>query len=137
MSSTALLIPLLRSIGFIPAATALHPSLNIALVKTVAVVVPSPACWLVFSATCFINEAPRFSNLSLNSMAQATVTPSLVIFGAPNDCSMTTFHPFGPRVTSTASASFSHPFSISALASRPKRISFAPKCFCACFKSCL
>jgi hypothetical protein len=44
MSSTALLIPLLKSIGFIPAATALQPSLKIALVKTVAVVVPSPAC---------------------------------------------------------------------------------------------
>lgn len=41
--STALLIPLLKSIGFNPAATALHPSLKIALVRTVAVVVPSPA----------------------------------------------------------------------------------------------
>lgn len=42
-NSTALFIPLLKSIGFIPAATALQPSLKIALVKTVAVVVPSPA----------------------------------------------------------------------------------------------
>jgi len=52
-----------------PAATALHPSLKIALVKTVAVVVPSPANWLVFSETYLIKLAPRFSNLSLNSIA--------------------------------------------------------------------
>ena len=42
-SSTAFWIPLLKSIGFIPEATALQPSLNIALANKVAVVVPSPA----------------------------------------------------------------------------------------------
>jgi hypothetical protein len=82
--STAILIPLLKSIGFIPAATDLHPSLKIALAKTVAVVVPSPATSFVLFATYFINDAPMFSNLSLNSIALATVTPSLVILGAPN-----------------------------------------------------
>jgi hypothetical protein len=74
---------------------------------------------LVFSATCFISCAPRFSNLSLKEIAYATVTPSFVIFGAPKDYSMTTFLPFGPRVTSTASANFSQPFKISAQASLP------------------
>ena len=41
--------------GFIPAATDLTPSLKIALAKTVAVVVPSPASSLVFEATDFTN----------------------------------------------------------------------------------
>jgi len=54
------LIPLLRSIGFIPAATDLHPSLKIALAKTVEVVVPSPAISLVLVATCLRREAPIF-----------------------------------------------------------------------------
>lgn len=77
-------MPLLKSIGFIPAATDLHPSLKIALPSTVAVVVPSPARSLVLLAIYFINDAPMFSNLSLNSIDLATVTPSFVIFGAPN-----------------------------------------------------
>jgi hypothetical protein len=38
--STAIEIPRLKSIAFIPAATDLHPSVNIAFVKTVAQVVP-------------------------------------------------------------------------------------------------
>jgi hypothetical protein len=38
--STAIEIPRLKSIEFIPAATDLHPSVNIAFVKTVAQVVP-------------------------------------------------------------------------------------------------
>jgi hypothetical protein len=39
-ASTAIEIPRLKSIAFIPAATDLHPSVNIAFVKTVAHVVP-------------------------------------------------------------------------------------------------
>ena len=39
--STARLIPRRRSMGFIPAATDLHPSLKMARVRTVAVVVPT------------------------------------------------------------------------------------------------
>ena len=39
--STARLMPLLKSIGFMPAATDLHPSERMALVNTVAVVVPA------------------------------------------------------------------------------------------------
>mmetsp|Transcript_24675 Transcript_24675/g.64430 ORF Transcript_24675/g.64430 Transcript_24675/m.64430 type:complete len:451 (-) Transcript_24675:82-1434(-) len=53
-SSTALTaasIPRLMSMGFMPAATALHPSRKMALAKTVAVVVPSPATSLVLLAT--------------------------------------------------------------------------------------
>ena len=53
-ASTAKLIPLLRSIGFIPAATDLHPSLKMALAKIVEVVVPSPATSLVLLATYLI-----------------------------------------------------------------------------------
>jgi hypothetical protein len=82
-ASTAKFIPRLKSIGFIPAATDLHPSLKIALARTVAVVVPSPAISLVLLATCLRRLAPMFSNLLLNSTALATVTPSFVIFGAP------------------------------------------------------
>jgi len=32
-----------------------------------------------------------------SSISLATLTPSLVIWGAPNFFSMTTFRPFGPR----------------------------------------
>merc|ERR1719217_211859 len=102
---------------------ALHPSAKMARHSTVEVVVPSPAMSLVLLATCRTSCAPRLWYLSLNSMPFATVTPSLVIFGAPNDCSMTTFRPLGPRVTCTASASLSTPASMSARASLPKRTS--------------
>jgi hypothetical protein len=78
-----MLIPRLKSIGLSPEATDLHPSLKIALAKTVAVVVPSPALSLVLIATDLTNYAPTFINLSENSMFLATVTPSFVIFGAP------------------------------------------------------
>jgi hypothetical protein len=132
-----------------PAATDLHPSLKIALAKTVAVVVPSPASSLALEATYLTKEAPIFSNLSENSMLLATVTPSLVILGPPNYldcqiqiirqysfrinllskfyCSMTTLRPLGPRVVWTASASLSQPISILALASKPKLSCLAEK----------
>jgi len=73
--------------------------LKIALANTVAVVVPSPASSFVLLATYLTKLAPIFSILFENSIALATVTPSLVIFGAPNDYSITTFLPFGPKVT--------------------------------------
>lgn len=82
--STAILIPLLISIGFIPADTLLQPSLKIDLANIVLVVVPSPATSLVLLATYFNNYAPIFISLSAKSIALATVTPSFVIFGAPN-----------------------------------------------------
>jgi hypothetical protein len=68
-----------------------------ALARTVAVVVPSPASSLVFEATDLTKAAPTFSNLLDNCIDLATVTPSLVILGAPKDCSITTFLPFGPE----------------------------------------
>ena len=52
-------------------------------VSTVAVVVPSPAVSLVFEATWRTIWAPMFSNLSSSSISLATVTPSLVMRGAP------------------------------------------------------
>ena len=82
-ASTAMSTPRFRSIGFIPAATALTPSRTIAWASTVAVVVPSPAWSLVFEATSLTICAPIFSNLSESSISLATVTPSLVMRGAP------------------------------------------------------
>ena len=76
-------MPRFRSIGFSPAATILAPSLTIAWASTVAVVVPSPATVLVFEATSRTICAPMFSNLSSSSISLATVTPSLVMRGAP------------------------------------------------------
>ena len=84
-AATAMSMPRLRSIGFMPAATDLAPSRTIACASTVAVVVPSPAVSLVLEATSRTICAPMFSNLSSSSISLATVTPSLVMRGAPND----------------------------------------------------
>ena len=80
-----------------PAATDFMPSRTIAWARTVAVVVPSPAMSLVFEATSRTICAPMFSNLSLSSISLATVTPSLVMRGAPKLLSMTTLRPLGPK----------------------------------------
>src|SRR5438309_6519378 len=53
-----------------------------------------------------------FSNLSSSSISPATVTPSLVMRGAPNDLSSTTLRPLGPSVTRTALARMSTPRSM-------------------------
>ena len=82
-AATAMSTPRLRSIGLRPAATALTPSRTIAWASTVAVVVPSPASVLVREATSLTSWAPMFSNLSVSSISLATVTPSLVMRGAP------------------------------------------------------
>src|SRR5712675_2860784 len=66
-----------------------------------------------------------FSNLSSNSISLATVTPSLVIRGAPNPLSNTTLRPFGPSVTFTAAARMSMPRSIFARASTENLTSLA------------
>ncbi len=97
--------------AFAPAATFLKPSLTIACAKTVAVVVPSPAASLVLEAAWRIKETPVFSTWSSNSISLAMVTPSLMIWGAPNFFSSTTLRPLGPRVTATASARISIPLS--------------------------
>ena len=121
----ALSIPRFKSIGFIPAATDFMPSFTMACAKIVAVVVPSPASSLVRDATSLTICAPMFSNLSSSSISLATVTPSFVMRGAPKDLSRTTFLPFGPRVTFTASARMFTPLSIRFRASVPNLTSFA------------
>src|SRR3954469_16740323 len=77
--------------------------------STVAVVVPSPATSLVLLAASFTSFAPMFSYLSLSSISSATVTPSLVMVGAPQPLSMTAFRPRGPRVALTARDNFITP----------------------------
>ena len=111
-------IPRLMDIGFAPAVTFLRPSAINAWAKTVAVVVPSPASSDVLDATSLTICAPTSSSLFSNSISLATVTPSLVMVGAPNFFSMTTFRPLGPRVTFTALASLSTPAFRAVLASR-------------------
>src|SRR5580704_16411166 len=128
-------MPRLRSIGFIPAATSLRPSLMIEAVSTVAVVVPSPALSLVFEATSRTIWAPIFSNLSSSSISLATVTPSLVMRGAPYDLSSTTLRPFGPSVAFTALLRISTPRSIRSRASEEKRTSLADMMFNPWFES--
>src|SRR6266487_3423987 len=122
---TAMSIPRFRSIGFMPAATDLAPSRTIACASTVAVVVPSPAVSLVLESTSRSICAPIFSNLSSSSISLATVTPSLVMRGAPNDFSMTTLRPLGPSVTLTALASVSTPRSMRSRASPENLTSLA------------
>src|SRR5579872_6219635 len=122
---TARSMPRFRSIGFMPAATDLAPSLTMAWASTVAVVVPSPARSLVLLATSRTICAPIFSNLSSSSISLATVTPSLVMRGAPNDFSITTLRPLGPSVTLTAFASVSTPRSIFSRASDENLTSLA------------
>src|SRR5437762_578929 len=122
---TALSIPRLRSIGFMPAATYFMPSVTIDCASTVAVVVPSPATSDVFDATSFTICAPMFSNLSLSSISFATDTPSLVTVGAPKLRSSTTLRPFGPSVTLTALARTFTPFNILLRTPSPKRTSLA------------
>src|SRR5436305_1710469 len=124
-ASTARSTPRLRSIGFIPAATALEPSLTMACARTVAVVVPSPAKSEDFDATSRTICAPMFSNLSSSSISFATVTPSLVMRGAPNDLSSTTLRPLGPSVTRTALVRMSTPRNIRSRASTENFTSLA------------
>src|SRR5438552_2951138 len=103
-TSTARSMPRLRAVGLAPAATVFTPSRKMACASTVAVVVPSPATSDVLEATSRTICAPIFSSESFNSISFATVTPSLVMTGAPNFFSITALRPFGPRVILTASA---------------------------------
>ena len=123
--STALSIPLFKSIGLAPAATFFKPSFTIACANTVAVVVPSPAKSLVLEATSLTICAPIFSNGSANSISFATETPSLVTVGPPKDFEIITFLPFGPNVTFTAFANASTPRFKPSRASISNFISFA------------
>jgi hypothetical protein len=122
---TALSMPRLRSMGFMPAATALRPSFSMDWASTVAVVVPSPATSEVLEATSLTICAPMFSNLPSSSISLATETPSLVTVGAPKLFSRTTLRPLGPSVTLTALARVLTPFIILLRASSPNRTSLA------------
>src|SRR5215831_8856553 len=122
---TALSMPRLISIGLWPDATIFAPSRKIAWASTVAVVVPSPAMSEVFEATSFTICAPRFANLSSSSISLATVTPSLVTVGAPQDFSMTTLRPRGPSVALTVSASALTPARMRERPASSNRISLA------------
>src|ERR1700733_1597168 len=126
---TAMSMPRFKSIGFMPAATSLRPSFMIEAASTVAVVVPSPARSLVLEATSRTNCAPMFSNLSSSSISFATVTPSLVMRGAPYDLSRITLRPFGPSVTLTALLRISTPRNKRSRASDEKRTSLADMMF--------
>ncbi len=95
--------------GLAPAVTFFNPAVIIDQARTTAVVVPSPATSLVFSAACFKTSAPKFSVLSSNSISLAIVTPSLVIIGEPNPLSKITLEPFGPKVILTVWANLSTP----------------------------
>ena len=112
--------PRLSAIGFAPAATLRRPNCTMAWASTVAVVVPSPATSLVLVATSRASWAPRFSRGSSRSTSRATVTPSLVMVGAPHFLSITTLRPLGPNVTLTASASRFTPRSSARRASSSK-----------------
>src|SRR5712691_7230256 len=125
VTSTALSMPRLMSMGLRPEATAFRPSRMIAWTSTVAVVVPSPASSEVLEATSFSICAPIFSNLSSSSISLATVTPSLVTVGAPKLFSSTTLRPLGPRVTVTASARTLTPLRIFSRASCENLTNFA------------
>src|SRR6202158_908483 len=126
--TTAFSIPRLIAIGLCPAATSFEPSRKIACASTVAVVVPSPATSEVLDATSFTIWAPMFSNRFSSSISFATVTPSLVMVGEPNDFSRTTLRPFGPSVTFTVSARMFTPRKIASRARTSKTMSFAMSC---------
>ena len=89
-AATAASMPRLRATGLAPEATARRPSCTSDWASTVAVVVPSPATSLVLVATSLASCAPRFSYGSSSSTSRATVTPSLVMVGAPHFLSRTT-----------------------------------------------
>src|SRR4051812_32421111 len=73
-----------------------------------------------------------FSNLSSSSISLATVTPSLVMRGAPNDLSSTTLRPLGPSVTFTALLRMSTPRNILSRASTPNLTSLLAMFGCPC-----
>ena len=125
MTSVARWMPRCIPTGFVPAARFFKPSVMMVCARSVAVVVPSPATSFVFVATSLTSSAPRFSILSSSSISLAMVTPSLVMVGTPKPLSSTTFRPFGPSVTLTASASLSTPLLRAWRAVSLKRICFA------------
>ena len=76
MASTPLSSPRLINIGLAPAVIFFMPWLTMAAARAVAVVVPSPAASLVFSAACLTSWAPMLAKGSASSISLATETPS-------------------------------------------------------------
>src|SRR5581483_5529710 len=107
----------------------LRPCRTIVCASSVAVVVPSPATSLVAVATSRTSWAPWFWKTSSTSISRAMVTPSLVIVGAPNFLSRTTYRPLGPSVTLTALATASTPCSSALRASASYFSSLCAMCF--------
>src|SRR5580704_8202924 len=124
-AATARSMPRLRAVGLAPAATVFTPSRKMACASTVAVVVPSPATSEVLEATSRTICAPMFSSGSWSSISFATVTPSLVMIGAPNFFSITALRPLGPSVIFTASARALTPRRIDWRDASPVTICFA------------
>ncbi len=83
MASVAFSMPRRMPSASAPAVTFFRPSETMTSARSVAVVVPSPATSLVFTATSRTSWAPMFSTGFSSSTSLATVTPSLVISGAP------------------------------------------------------
>ena len=106
---TARSIPRFMNIGLVPVVTLFIPALTSSFASKVAVVVPSPAASLVLLAASLTSWAPMFSNLSSSSISLATLTPSWTMLGAPHLLSSATLRPRGPRVVTTASASWLTP----------------------------
>src|SRR5690625_797382 len=123
--ATALSIPLFRSMGFAPAVTFFIPIWIMFWASTVEVLVHSLAFSAVWKALFLTSLQPCFFTDFSISISFATVTPSLVMVGAPKDFWITTLRPFGPNVVLTALASLSTPDFNLFLASREKLISLA------------
>ena len=123
IAATVLSIPFLISIGLAPAATFFNPSRAIAWVKTVTVVVPSPAISLVFWAPSLSICTPWLAKASSTSIDLATVTPSFVTVGALDPLAIITFFPDGPNVTLTESARMLTPCIIFSRACTSNKIS--------------
>src|SRR6266850_2186284 len=81
---------------------------------------------LVALESFFSSATTASTALSIPSLISlATVTPSFVMVGEPNDFSITTLRPLGPRVTFTASASVLTPLRMASRARTSNRISLA------------
>ena len=110
IAATALSMPRLRSIGFMPGGDELRCPRGRSPAR-------ARSRWWCrrrrrrrsCSATSRTICAPMFSNLSSSSISLATVTPSLVTVGEPQLFSIITLRPLGPSVTRTALASWSTP----------------------------
>src|SRR6266571_977048 len=118
----AIMSPLTSLCSFWISATATSTAFSMPRLRAVG---PSPATSEVLEATSRTICAPMFSRGSRSSISLATVTPSLVMTGAPNFFSITALRPLGPRVIFTASARAFTPRKIAWREFSPVTICFA------------